>query len=33
MMMINQGMKPTEAAEKWVSNHQDLVNQWTNGVK
>ncbi|HET7578914.1 MAG TPA: glycine betaine ABC transporter substrate-binding protein [Bacillales bacterium] len=33
MSMIHNGMQPEEAAQKWIQNHQKLVNQWTKGVK
>lgn len=33
MAMIHKGMDPKEAAEKWISNHKDLVSEWKQGVK
>jgi glycine betaine/proline transport system substrate-binding protein len=32
MMLIQDGMEPEEAAEKWVSENKELVNKWTDGV-
>lgn len=32
MSMIHKGMKPKQAAKKWMKNHPDLVKQWTKGV-
>jgi glycine betaine/proline transport system substrate-binding protein len=29
---IQDGMKPKEAAEKWVKNHGDIVSKWTSGA-
>lgn len=33
MMDISKGMKPEEAAKKWIAGHQDVVNEWKKGVK
>jgi glycine betaine/proline transport system substrate-binding protein len=33
MNSIQDGMEPEEAAEKWTSENQDIVKQWTDGVK
>lgn len=33
MVMIEDGMKPEEAAKKWVNENKKLVNKWTQGVK
>lgn len=32
MNLIQDDMKPEEAAEKWISENQDLVGKWTEGV-
>lgn len=29
---IQDGMKPEEAAQKWVENHNDIVSKWTEGT-
>lgn len=33
MVKINDGMDPAKAAEEWVSNNQDTVDEWTKGVE
>ncbi|WP_174612807.1 glycine betaine ABC transporter substrate-binding protein [Virgibacillus ihumii] len=33
MVKINKGMKPVDAAKEWVKNNQDLVSEWTKGIK
>lgn len=33
MAMIHNGMKPEEAAQKWIKNHKKLVSQWKKGIK
>jgi glycine betaine/proline transport system substrate-binding protein len=32
MLDIQNGMKPADAAAKWVKNNKKLVDQWTNGA-
>ncbi|WP_043930999.1 glycine betaine ABC transporter substrate-binding protein [Bacillus sp. EB01] len=33
MVDIQEGMSPEEAAEKWISENQELVAKWTNGAQ
>ncbi|ALC89352.1 glycine/betaine ABC transporter substrate-binding protein [Bacillus sp. FJAT-18017] len=33
MVYIQEGLSPEEAAEKWISENQDLVAKWTNGAQ
>lgn len=33
MLLINDGKSPEEAAEQWVSENEDLVSKWTEGVE
>ncbi|OMP66246.1 glycine betaine ABC transporter substrate-binding protein [Domibacillus epiphyticus] len=33
MVLIEEGMDPAEAAEKWIDDHQDKIAEWTNGAQ
>jgi len=33
MLDISKGMKPQEAAKKWIAAHPDQVAEWTKGIK
>lgn len=33
MLAVNKGADPKQAADKWIKNHQQQVNEWTAGVK
>ncbi|MDX8367721.1 glycine betaine ABC transporter substrate-binding protein [Cytobacillus sp. IB215665] len=33
MVMIEEGMKPEEAASKWVEENKENVEKWTEGIK
>ncbi|MCF8010793.1 MAG: glycine betaine ABC transporter substrate-binding protein [Clostridiales bacterium] len=30
MLNIHEGTSPSEAAKKWINNHQEMVSEWTN---
>lgn len=32
MVYIEEGMSPSEAAEKWIAENQEKVSKWTNGA-
>ncbi|MFP3340037.1 glycine betaine ABC transporter substrate-binding protein, partial [Micrococcus sp. SIMBA_131] len=32
MVEIQEGAKPEEAAQNWVNEHTDMVEEWTNGA-